>query len=610
MPIIRSFRPLKPALFIVFIFFFAFPMLGQTSYTVSFPNPNGHLAKVVATFSGTFSKDAVVLLPVWTPGSYLIRDYAKNVEQFEAHDAAGNALATSKANKSGWSVAHGGKPFSVSYVVYLNELAVRNGHVDASHAFFTPATLLVYIQQLMGQEHKVTIEPLPNWTSISTALPALLGTAGTFVAKDYDQLADSPFEIGSHKEQAFLADGVAYRIAMYNANKPFSAAQLDSMKRVVMAANSIFLKDAAGKMVGTMPIKEYLFIVHQTPQGGGGLEHGASSVLQARIDFTEDGDEFFNFLSLVAHEYFHLWNVKRIKPKQLGPFNYQEENYSTALWFAEGFTSYYEELILNRAGLMTPEVAIANMAATYNNIANSVGARYHTLEQASQEAWIKFYKPNENSQNATTSYYTQGSYVALATELYIRSKTGGTKCLDDLMRSFWASAQANTAFYVDRETFGTALSSLLAGSATEAEVRAWMAGAVASTTLPDVLGLAKACGIATADANASKATTTPFAGMGSTWQQDKIMVTNVRRAGPAEAAGLSFQDVIFTIDDSPVRSPFDATAYKVGQELRIGFVRFGRPRTTTLRLGGLPYVAYTFAVPTKASKPLKGWLMK
>ena len=585
-------------------------MLGQTSYTVSFPNPNGHLAKVVATFSGSFSKDAVVLLPVWTPGSYLIRDYAKNVEQFTAKDAAGKDLLVSKANKSGWLVAHGGQPFSVSYVVYLNELAVRNGHVDASHAFFTPATLLVYMQELMGQAHKVTIEPLPTWTSTSTALPALLGTANTFLANDYDHLADSPFEIGSHKEQAFLADGVAYRLAMYNASKPFAAAQLDSMKRVVMAANSIFLKDASGKVLGAMPIKEYLFIIHQTPQGGGGLEHGASSVLQARVDFTDDGDEFFGFLSLLAHEYFHIWNVKRIKPKNLGPFNYQEENYSTALWFAEGFTSYYEELILNRAGLMTPDVAIANMGAIYNNIANSVGARYHTLEQASQEAWIKFYKPNENSQNSTTSYYTQGSYLALATELYIRSKTGGARCLNDLMRSIWASAQASPTFSVDRESFSSALAALLAGQVPEAEVRAWVAGAVASTTPPDVLGLAKACGIAAADANAGKATTTPFAGMGSSWQQDKIMVTNIRRGGPAEAAGLSFQDVIFTIDDVPVRSPFDALAYKVGQELRIGFVRFGRPRSTTLRLGSLPYVAYAFVLPAKASKQLKGWLIK
>jgi len=397
------------------------------TYGLRLPEPQTHHFVVDVQLDGVTGPTRLVM-PSWTPGSYLMREFPRNVVTFAAVDGAGRPLPFHKADKNSWVVdAPEGGELLVRYLVHADELSVRTSHLDASHAFISGTSAFMYVD---GRQHEpVTLEVTPpsGWkvtTSLSEHEP------NVFVAADYDELADSPLEIGTHPVFDFEVDGVPHRFAIWGRGNYDPARLIADTTRIVRAEKALF---------GELPYRAYTIILHLLPGGSGGLEHRDGTVLVAdRWAFRGPGYE--SFLALVAHELFHAWNGKRIRPAVLGPFDYVRESYTRELWVVEGITTYYTDLVLRRAGLISPQRYLEKQADQVTRLMGIPGRMVQPLEDASFDTWIKFYRPDSNSPNATISYYHKGAMVALLLDLEIRRATRNERSLDDVMRALWAES--------------------------------------------------------------------------------------------------------------------------------------------------------------------------
>ncbi len=396
-------------------------------YHVSMPAPNSHLYEIEAFFPA-HTENLQVSLPVWTPGSYLIREYARHVQGFEAFNVSGERLLVQRVDKRTFQVNAIAQPIRCRYRVYANELTVRTSHLDNTHAYFNGATLFYYVESLRNQQHRVRVDAPPGWQTFV----ALDNVAGEFVANNYDELVDSPFEVGPHTPLEFTASGVRHQVILWGEPQLDNTKLKDDLTRIIEAEASIF---------GGLPMQRYLFLLYATDKGRGGLEHCASTTLAyPRTGFsTPRGWE--DFLTLCAHEYFHLWNVKRIVPAQLTPFDYGKENHTELLWFFEGGTSYYDSLVVCRSGLMGANRYLTRLGETITSLHATPGRLVLSLVDASFLAWIKHYRPDENSGNSAISYYLKGEVVCMLLDLAIRRATSGGASLDDVLRSLWSRAQ-------------------------------------------------------------------------------------------------------------------------------------------------------------------------
>ncbi len=394
-------------------------------FEVSFTQPQAHYADVKMEINNLSGNELILKMPVWAPGSYLVREFPKNVEAFYAK-AGAEALASEKITKNAWKVnVRGKKSIIVNYRVYCFEISVRTSFVDESHAFLSPTGIFMYPDGGINQASIVRIIPAKNWKKVSTGLDNYGGQAFTYYAPNFDWLFDSPIEVGNQDVFEFTAAGVKHEVAMVGGGNYDKAELKLDMAKVVERETAVF---------GENPNKRYVFIVHNYKNGGGGLEHLNSTVLGASRDGYKDRETYQSFLALVAHEYFHLWNVKRLRPVALGPFNYDAENYTTNLWVAEGFTAYYDNLITQRAGIYTPNEWLNIIESDINAVENRLGNKTQSLSEASFDAWIKAYRPNENSANTTVSYYNKGSLIACLLDLAIINASDAKLSLDDAMR--------------------------------------------------------------------------------------------------------------------------------------------------------------------------------
>lgn len=413
---------MKITLFILSFFSLSFISGSEINYEISMPEPHTHYFQVKMEISDFEIEYVDIKMPVWAPGSYLVREFAKNVENLSAN-ANNKPIQTEKVNKNTWRIhSKNAKNITVNYVVYAFEMSVRTSFLDASHGYFNGTSVFMFIEELKNNPISLEIIPFKDWKKVSTSLTKV----GDFkyTATNYDILVDSPVEIGNHITFDFTSAGVLHHVAMYGeGNYNIEKLKVD-MAKVTQAATDVF---------GENPNKEYTFIIHNLTNGSGGLEHLSSTTLQVNR-WTYDEDNYKGFLSLVAHEYFHLWNVKRIRPIELGPFDYNNENYTDLLWVMEGFTSYYDELLLYRAGIYSEDEIIGKFKGSINNIENQPGNKVQAVADASFDAWIKSYRPNENSYNTTISYYTKGSVIANILDLKIINATKGEKSLDDVMK--------------------------------------------------------------------------------------------------------------------------------------------------------------------------------
>ena len=412
-------------------------------YSVSMPQPETHLFHVEVAVSGIPQPHHDFVMPSWTPGSYLIREFARHVQEFQACDAAGAPLSWNKLNKNTWRVTGGAGELTLRYKVYANELTVRTSHLDTSHGYFNGANLFVYLDGQRSHPVDLCVAPAyPDW-KVATGLPAAPAdyssgngssagprpeTAGAlrhhFRADDYDHLIDCPVEVSNHRLLRFEVDGVPHRIAVWgHGNEAPERLQADT-QAIVQAARDIF---------GGLPYDNYLFILHLTERRGGGLEHRNSSTnAVSRWSFRKPAD-YERSTALLAHEFFHTWNVKRILPASFQDFEYRWETYTRLLWVMEGFTTYYELVLLRRAGLISAERMLAILGERILRLLQTPGRHFQSAESASFDAWIKFYRPDENTQNTTVSYYLKGSLIALLLDLEIRERTGNKRSLDDVL---------------------------------------------------------------------------------------------------------------------------------------------------------------------------------
>lgn len=400
------------------------PTRVQIHYQVAMPQPQSHLFEVTLHITGWNAPTLDLKMPVWTPGSYLVREYARHVQDFRVVSAG---LGWQKISKNHWQVAaEGQSEITVFYRVFANELTVRTNHLDGSHGFFNGAALFFYLPGFETEPIRITIQPPPNW-QIATPLP-VADQPNTFTAADFDTLVDSPFEIGQHRLYEFEVLGKPHQLAIWGQGNADPAQIIADTEKIIETEAALF---------GGLPYERYLFLLHLTAQSYGGLEHkNACSLIYPRFGFQSE-EQYHRFMQLVAHEFFHLWNVKRIRPKALEKFDYDAENYTPSLWFSEGTTSYYDVMLPLRAGIYDAQTCLKLLGKEITRFLTTPGRRVQPLAESSFDAWIKLYRRDANSDNNQISYYLKGEMVSLLLDLLIRDKSGNQRSLDDVLRHLW-----------------------------------------------------------------------------------------------------------------------------------------------------------------------------
>lgn len=574
----------------------------RIAFEVSFTEPQAHYADVQMQIAGNKQSYVDVKMPVWAPGSYLVREFAKNVEGFKAIDAKGQPLHAEKINKNTWRIQADKKDqIRINYRVYAFEISVRTSIVDASHAFLSPTGIFMYPDGALNQSSTVTIKPFETWSKVTTGLAPVTGKAFTYQAPNFDVLFDSPIEVGNQDIFEFTASGVRHEVAMYGGGNYDKERLKKDMARIVEECTSVF---------GVNPNKYYAFIVHNYANGGGGLEHLNSTVLGAsRMGYTNE-NTYLGFLSLVGHEYFHLWNVKRMRPAALGPFNYDAENYTSNLWISEGFTAYYDNLFVRRAGFYKPENYLQILASGMNLIDNQPGSKLQSAIEASFDAWIKYYRPNENSRNSTISYYDKGALIAMLMDLEILNATNAQSGLDQAMKAVYDQYYEKLdRGYTDAEF--KAMVEKVAGKSFDRFYDDFVYG-VAPVNYKKYFAYA---GYDVIDENAQK----NEAYLGATFvsRDGKLIVTSVLRDSPAWKYGLNVNDELRTIDaEKPSFGPRDAEKFfatrQLGDEVKLGVFRDGMEQQLSVKLMRNPAVKYrivSFEQPTEKQLALrKKWL--
>jgi predicted metalloprotease with PDZ domain len=571
----------------------------KIGFEVSFKEPQAHYAEVEMNISG-LNKDFVdVKMPVWAPGSYLVREFAKSVEGFNAN-VAGKAVKFEKIDKNTWRVYHAkANAVKIKYRVYAFEVSVRTAFIDDTHAFLSSTGIFMYPDGMIKNASTVKITPFKGWSKVSTGLEPVAGQQFTYRAADFDILYDSPIEVGNQDVFEFTAAGVKHEVAMYGGGNYDKARLQVDMAKVVEAATAIY---------GENPNKHYTFIVHNFSRGGGGLEHLNSTVLGASRDQYTTERGYNGFLGLVAHEYHHLWNVKRLRPVALGPFDYDKENYTTNLWIAEGFTAYYENKIMLRAGFASPEGTVASLAGAVGNVENTPGAKVQSAAEASFDAWIKYYRPNENSNNTGVSYYSKGEVIGLLMDLEIAHATKGTKSLDDVMKAMYLQCKTLKRGYTDAE-FKAMVEKISGVSFTDFWAR--YVNGTRAAEYDKYFGYA---GIKVANENEGKMI--PYLGVASKKTEGRIFIAAVSRNSAAWVDGLNVNDEVISIDGIPVEAVIERmpviTSKKVGDVVKVNVVRDGIEKTFPVTLKANPNLklAATLDVQATAQQLLvrKKWL--
>jgi predicted metalloprotease with PDZ domain len=410
----------------------------MNAYVFRITQPETRRIEVELSVEARGASSLDVRLPVWTPGSYLVREHQRHVDGLRASAEDGRELEVEKVDKHTWRIASGGaRMVRVLYRLHCFELTVRTNHVDATHAFLNPSAAAVFVVGREQEPCSVRLQMPQSWRAW-VALPFVEGERaeaagsmgdGLYLAHDYDELADSPFELGtegSHTSHSFAAQGVPHELVVWGRGD-FDA------RRVV--PDIIKIIDAEAAIFGGLPYGDrYLFILHLDDKGRGGLEHRRScALLVPRFSFVQKS-AYEDFLLLVAHEFFHLWNVKRLRPAAFTPYDWTRENHTRLLWAMEGLTSTYEVMALRRAGLLTPQRFLEIWAERCTQLLRTPGRLRMSLAQASYDAWIKHYRPDESTQNTTVSYYLKGSVVGFLLDLELRRRSRGARSLDDLVR--------------------------------------------------------------------------------------------------------------------------------------------------------------------------------
>lgn len=568
-------------------------------YTIVPDDLAGHLFRVTLRVDRPDPAGQVLQLPAWIPGSYMLREFARHIVQIHA-SSDGRPVRLTKQDKHTWRAAPCKQPLLIEYQVYAWDMSVRSAHLDQTHGFFNGTSVFLRAAGHEAARHVVDIQKpsqadCRKWR-VATTLPTLKAKPygfGTYVAQDYDELIDHPVELGDFAKIDFKVHGIPHEFVLTGVvpNVDLKRIAKDLQK---ICAYQVALFEPSTRRA---PVQRYLFLTTAIGDGYGGLEHRASTALLcSRNDLpikgnNESSDAYVTFLGLCSHEYFHTWNVKRIKPDAFVNYDLQQENYTPLLWFFEGVTSYYDDLVLLRTGLIDEKRYFGMISKVLNGVLRGAGRFKQSLAESSFDAWSKYYRQDENSPNAIVSYYTKGSMLALTLDLAIRQSTSGKKSLDDLMRLLWrefgrdfyASKGAKARRGVNDQHLLQAVESLC-GTSMQAFFDRYIYG---TKELPLAQAL-PAFGVQLTD---QRKTVKPAIGAKLRSEGGDCRLAQVYAGGAAHRAGMSAGDTLVAIDGIRVTAVDTQTnlsrllmRYEVGSDVAMHAFRRDELMTFRVRL--------------------------
>jgi predicted metalloprotease with PDZ domain len=589
------------------------------THRITIEDAHAHLFRVTLSIPQP-SATQRLSMAVWIPGSYLVREFARHISAMTASQGKRN-VALQQLDKATWVAECAGKsPLVVSYLVYAFDTSVRAACLNAQRGFFNGTGVFLRVEGFEAQAQQVALPALPKAWKAATAMPAVKvdkAGCGIYQAENFDALVDHPFELGNFWRGHFTALGVPHEFVVAGALPDFDGARLLADTQRICETE---IKFWHGKK--KPPHQRYVFMLNAVEDGYGGLEHRDSTALiAARRDLPQMNqakdapltDGYVTLLGLISHEYFHTWNVKRLKPSEFAPYNYTQENYTELLWFFEGFTSYYDDLLLLRAGLIDEARYLSLLGKAVSGVLATPGRKTQSVAQSSFDAWVKYYRADENTPNATVSYYTKGSLVALALDLTLRASSAGS--LDAVMRLLWQRSGAGLTKGAILEADILSAIQEVAGRSLAVEFQAWVHG---TDDLP-LAALLKTFGV---DFKPQAATMAQRLGLRvSESALTGSRVTHVLRGGVGEQAGLSAGDELLALDGWRLRRLDDALrlvqpgkkgSFMVARDQRVLELQASWPKAdalanVTATLGSVNLVAA--AQPEPATLALrKAWL--
>ncbi|NEO87173.1 MAG: M61 family metallopeptidase [Spirulina sp. SIO3F2] len=572
-------------------------------YQVAMPQPENHCFEVTLAIDAWTDPTLVLQMAVWTPGSYLVREYARHVQAFSAAATeTGQPLTAAKISKNQWQIEIPEKSqnsdITVRYTVYAHELTVRTNHLDASHGYFNGAALFFYIPGQEQSNFEVEIlPPQPTW-QVFTSLAPHLDRAHTYLAPDLDTLIDSPFEIGPSTVYDFEAEGKPHQWVIWGSGNYDIQKIIADTQAVITTEKEIF---------GELPYEQYAFLLHLAMNKYGGLEHkNCCSLIYNRLGF-RDRDKYCRFMQLVAHEFFHLWNVKRLRPEALEKFDYGQENYTRSLWFCEGTTSYYDVLIPHLAGIYGLQGFCEALTKDISRYLLTPGRTIQTLTESSFDAWIKLYRREAHSENNQISYYLKGEMVSLLLDLLIRKRHENRRSLDDVMRQMWEQFGRDEVGYSE-DQLRSVVESVADCDLTEffAQYLDGLAELPLAEALADF-------GLQIQPQLSAK--TPPYLGIRATDDQGKAKVKFVAAGSPAAAVGIAPDNELLALDGWRLTAKQlndRLLDYQPQERIQLTVFQDEALQTYEIQLGDRRPQSYK-VLPVKnptpeQSKLLKGWL--
>jgi predicted metalloprotease with PDZ domain len=550
-------------------------------YTVDPKDLAGHLFEVTLTVAVPAPEGQLFVLPAWIPGSYMIREFARNIVRIRA-ECGGQPVALTKVDKHSWRAAPCGGALTLVYEVYAWDLSVRAAHMDQTHAFFNGTSMFLRVDGQEEVEHVVDIrqprDAAAKYWRVATALPELDAKRygfGTYAAPNYDELIDHPVELGDFALGGFKAHGVEHDIVITGRVPNLDMDRLERDLKVLCETQIAFFEPKTRRA----PMRRYVFMTMALGDGYGGLEHRASTALvcnRADLPTTarqgkEPSEGYVRYLGLCSHEYFHTWNVKRMKPDVFAPYNLQTENYTTLLWLFEGFTSYYDDLLLLRAGLIDEPTYLKLLGKTIGSVLRGSGRTKQSVAESSFDAWSKYYRQDENAPNAIVSYYTKGSLVALALDLTLRARTEGRVALDDVMRAMWQ--RYGSDFYgAGRTGISEMQVEALFDEVSGLRLKSLFDRLVRGTDDLPLARLFAPFGLKLVD---ERKADKPALDVSTTRDGADCKLTHVHEGGAAHQAGLSAGDILLAIDGLRVGGNLEPmlARYQVGDAVSVHVFR-------------------------------------
>lgn len=577
-------------------------LLSQTpilEYSLAMSRPSTHLLEVEISVKGapTAALALDFLMPVWRTGWYLLFDFAGGVQEFSAIDGSGNSLPWSKIDKSTWRIEKGrATTVTIRYKVYANEFDQRTRGLNEDHAFVDGCAVFMYIERYRHLPLAVTVVPYGDW-HVTTGLEALPNEPFKFSARNFDYLADSPFEIGHQKDFEFQVEGKKHVLSIFG-EANYDPGVLTGDISTIVKANKEFW--------GDLPYERYVFLLELTPQGRGATEHINSTIMQTSPGVFKNQNSYVGLLGLISHEYFHTWNVKQLRPRGLLPYDYQHENYAKELWIAEGTTSYYSQLLLLRTGQAPFPAYLEQLPRTVQFDRQRPGDKIQSLSESSFDAWIKGSKGLQQSYNSESDIYGKGSNVSLLLDLEIRQQSNNKHSLDDVLRTMYHRFPLSGKGYTVDDL--QKVSEEFAGGS----LKSFFDNYVHGTTPLDWEASLLYAGL---ELQARDSERRPWLGAFTSDQNSAARVTFVVTGSPAYNAGLDLGDEIIALNGRRIRSSDlqDRIAeLKAGDKIKLTFFRDDRLREfeVTLRLQDVP--AYTIVKvkdPTPVQKAIyESWL--